>query len=588
MSSTGSKKRSKKKSQSLSVRAQSVEEVFGQVSDVVASTISAPPPRVVLTPRSAEACLKHGVNPEVLRIRDLDSFWEVGIDPEIQRMRHEVYSNRRHEMMKIVRSERKRLLNREDAAKEKGGGASLTPAQILAQQQKQNSTLVEIEERRLAKMRRRQEKELEQMLAFEVKMNEIQEEMKRKSDKETRAEEKRIRDKIKRQRQMAEDRRVRELRRKAQEDAEEEMRNQMQEEMFQRDMKLLAEKKRNDRKSKIQARINDEERARKAEEHRLSTQRLFKDQQQRLKASADERARKEKIRMDKVQYKRDLDQQAHSMRRQEIQERILSNLDMAKAREEKRKTDFFQKKDYHERLRNQALAEQAKDREMKNRENFLMEQKRQLALQATREKEEQDKEMMLQKFDNDAKFVEKLNEVRGKEHALLKERENLNKQLKQENVERIKRIQEYKRLETLRKISEGDQRTEEMIRRKEEIIAQRRRAGLKTKMQKDQIMEVLDKSRSNGGQAIKMLTQVLGSTDEVGGKKKKKKKKKLPPSYEEDTSALGPPPDAPSLQARLAQTTDDTTQMPYTSPYEGGMGGEGEDGEMPKHETVTF
>ena len=67
----------------------------------------------MLTPRSAEACLKHGVNPEVLRIRDLDSFWEVGIDPEIQRMRHEVYSHRRHEMMKIVRGERKRLLNME-------------------------------------------------------------------------------------------------------------------------------------------------------------------------------------------------------------------------------------------------------------------------------------------------------------------------------------------------------------------------------------------------------------------------------------------------------------------------------------------
>ena len=51
-------------------------------------------------------------------------------------------------MMKIVRSERKRLLNMEAATIEKGGGASLTPAQILAQQQKQNSTLVEIEERR--------------------------------------------------------------------------------------------------------------------------------------------------------------------------------------------------------------------------------------------------------------------------------------------------------------------------------------------------------------------------------------------------------------------------------------------------------
>ena len=41
-------------------------------------------------------------------------------------------------------------------------------------------------------------------------------------------------------------------------------------------------------------------------------------------------------------------------------------------------------------------------------------------------------------------------------------------------------------------------------------------------------------------------------------------------------------------QARLAQTTDDTTQMPYTSPYEQGMGGEEEGQDMPKHETVTF
>jgi len=78
-----------------------------QVSDVAASTITPPPPRVILTPRSAEACLKHGINPEVLRIRDLDSFWEPKIEPEIQRMRHETYGRRRHEMMKIGRTERR-------------------------------------------------------------------------------------------------------------------------------------------------------------------------------------------------------------------------------------------------------------------------------------------------------------------------------------------------------------------------------------------------------------------------------------------------------------------------------------------------
>ena len=297
--------------------------------------------------------------------------------------------------------------------------------------------------------------------------------------------------------------------------------------------------------------------------------------------------------MDKVKFKRDADQARYSQRRKEIETRILKNLEMAKHREEKRKTDFFEKKDYHERLRAQALAEQHKQRERKNRESFMMEQKRQLALQAVREHEDNVREMTLQKFDNDAKFVEQLNEVRGKEHAIMKERENLKKQLKQENVERIRRINEYKRLETLRKINEGDRRTDEMMKRKEEIITQRRLAGLKTKMQKDQIMEVLESSRANGSRAIKMLTQVLSTDSDMAksGKKKKKKKKKGG-SPQRSTSAgdgmggsmeasetLGPPPDAPSLQARLAQTTDDQ-QMPYVSPYDDEM--------MPKGETVTF
>ena len=80
----------------LQQRALTVEEVFGSVSDVQASGLNPPPARTVLTPRSAEACLKHGVNPEILRIRDLESFNEAGLDPAIQRMRSEAYSQRRY------------------------------------------------------------------------------------------------------------------------------------------------------------------------------------------------------------------------------------------------------------------------------------------------------------------------------------------------------------------------------------------------------------------------------------------------------------------------------------------------------------
>eukprot|EP00644_Phytophthora_capsici_P011924 jgi/Phyca11/106408/e_gw1.12.941.1 len=56
------------------LRAQTIEEVFATLSNSRSSGLNPPPERIVLTPRSAEACLRCGVNPETLKIRDLDSF----------------------------------------------------------------------------------------------------------------------------------------------------------------------------------------------------------------------------------------------------------------------------------------------------------------------------------------------------------------------------------------------------------------------------------------------------------------------------------------------------------------------------------
>ena len=151
-------------------RAFNIEELFTSVSNIQASSLAAPPARVTLTPRSAEACLKHGVNPEILRIRDLDSFWEMGISPAIQRMRHEAYSQRRHDMMKLIRIERKRLLTIEqeerEAAQGIGGAVPTGPSaaeRIMAEQAKLNVAAIELEKKRLEKMKLKQEKEIEQV-----------------------------------------------------------------------------------------------------------------------------------------------------------------------------------------------------------------------------------------------------------------------------------------------------------------------------------------------------------------------------------------------------------------------------------------
>lgn len=127
--------RSSEKKAKAKKRELSIEEVFASVSTVQASGLNPPPARTVLTPRSAEACLKHGINPEILRIRDLESFFDVTVDPAVQRMRHEAYSQRRHEMMALVRTERKKIVNAEvKAGMTSGETEGLTPGAIIAAQ----------------------------------------------------------------------------------------------------------------------------------------------------------------------------------------------------------------------------------------------------------------------------------------------------------------------------------------------------------------------------------------------------------------------------------------------------------------------
>lgn len=166
-SSNGGKSSTRRKKKSIPPI--SLEDVFNQVSMVTSSNINPPPAKVVLTPRSAEVCLKLGINPEILEIRDIDSFWEPGIDPAVQRIRHEAYVQRRYDTMKQCRLERKRMAVAElDSATNINSVETMTPEMILEQQKQQNASLIQIEMQRIANMQRRQQKELESMIQVSV------------------------------------------------------------------------------------------------------------------------------------------------------------------------------------------------------------------------------------------------------------------------------------------------------------------------------------------------------------------------------------------------------------------------------------
>lgn len=155
-----------------------LDEVFNTVSFVRSSSLLvADETDVVLTPRSAKACTNLGVNPEVLKIRELESFWESNLDPEIIRIRHSAYVERRHDLMRKCVAERKRVLNEEaqlmtSLVKTLDVGENtreMTAAQLIMEQEKaKNSEMIRIEMKKLRKIKQRQEKELQQMVAVRV------------------------------------------------------------------------------------------------------------------------------------------------------------------------------------------------------------------------------------------------------------------------------------------------------------------------------------------------------------------------------------------------------------------------------------
>ena len=126
--------------------------------------------------------------------------------------------------MKSCRQERKKLINMEASQaveKKKPAKGQATPEQMFQEQMQQGATLIELEKKRVEKMKLRQQKELEQMIDYEMHRAKMQEDMNKRMDEQRRREEVQRKQADVRARRKAEERRVRELQKRAQEEAEE-------------------------------------------------------------------------------------------------------------------------------------------------------------------------------------------------------------------------------------------------------------------------------------------------------------------------------------------------------------------------------
>jgi hypothetical protein len=573
---SGTSKKSKKKVDPISL-----EEVFNKVSNVNASGLNPPPGRIVLTPRSAEVCLKLGINPDVIKIRDIDSFWEPGIEPSVQRMRHEAYVQRRYETMKECRMERKRLMNAEFEAATTIAPTStaLTPEQLLEKQKELTSSLVATEMARIKKMQKRQEKELDQMIQYEVNRAKVAQDMEMRIQAAKKKDELRKKQQEKRLKLTAEERRLKELQKAALEEVEEENRKALAHDMHVKEMELAAQRARKEKNEKVRRRELEVERKLKLQEQQAKVAKFFADEQARMRANLETLHLAEEKKQAAQNEKQAALKAELSKRRAAIEKRIETNMKVARMVEQKRKDDFETKQEAFERKRLEQMTKEEEARNLHIQEVQLQEQRRRLILIQKRKEEEIKAESMLEQFEEEEIHVLEVQEAREHGQQMLKEKQALRKQMKLENVERVRRVNEYKRMNILKSIEDKDARVTKMMSSKNSLIEDRRKAGQKTRLQKEKIAAVMEEVRTNATKAQQLITKAMtGSVtlDSLIGTQDKKKKKKK--GTMRSTSDILGDTNGMSMDEMEAQGFDASKEYgatggdgssTYKSPYEG-------------------
>ncbi|EEY65081.1 uncharacterized protein PITG_16548 [Phytophthora infestans T30-4] len=517
-------------------RAQAIEEVFATLSNARSSGLNPPPERIILTPRSAEACLRCGVNPETLKIRDLDSFYDPDVTTAVQRMRHEAYSLRRHEEMQTLRAEKRKLLEAED----RGG---VIPSRLVAisgpkrgshsanglpssssgsPATKNSSSLLNIERQRLEKVRQRQERELEHNARVR---DEDEPTATRKQPTRWSARSDSTKPwsvlRLRFAQELAVEKRAREIKKKTQLDAEEERRKEMATQLAAPDRALAEEKARQDKVRRLEAREREEERKIKAEEHRAQTEALLRAQQTEIQTRLKELDLAEKAREEMVELQRAERATAMDTRRREVTQRIQKNLRASKKLEAQRKREIQRKQAAREAVRRAHEEEERRSRELQTQQQLALEKKRQLVLEETRREEARRRQELLERQRETERNVQQVQRSQEQQRALRSEYRKLQAQLKADKVERMKRVQEYQRLEMLRRLQDTEARTQHMLNEKESLVTRRKQLAIRTKIQRDLIMRTMEnvKITKKWHQASKTIEKVLngGNTNRPGG-----------------------------------------------------------------------
>ena len=306
-----------------------------------------------LTPRSAEACRRTGIEPSELLPLPLEAFREPGQRPEVEKKRMERYEQLRVEAYQTVRAERDRILKETGDATPFVGNATMvassssgklkhaktsgSAAKLEEQASAQENANEAAELRALERIKKKQQAEIEQMLMFEIRAAQLAQEKQEKVAALQAADAREKADRAMRQKQAAEARMKQELERKeAEVAAERDSRRRQRADMEQQMRRQAAEEEAERVLLRARGR-RERERAAKQAARREKQEQLYKQQQDEAYAKQELDAEREAARLARLEEKRQRAAEEMQVSRERAQRRIALTMQMKEERSEQQR-----------------------------------------------------------------------------------------------------------------------------------------------------------------------------------------------------------------------------------------------------------
>lgn len=357
------------------------------------------------------------------------------------------------------------------------------------------NAMLEMEEKRIEALKRRQEKEISKIVEREQTLAELQQKIKRAEDEEIKrkklhekkvAEEKILAQK-KHQARQAEQKRL---------EAEEAERKREIERKDAAVAEKLA-KKRLEMEHQLakEARMRDEERKRKVEESRQKTEALLKMQEDLAEKNRQSMMEREARILAQLEEKKQRKKEELAISREKAAIRIAEAIEKHHSLHEAKKAEFDRRQAEAElRAKEAEVAEREKLKKQSDARDRRNKMRLTRLIDAYKKRGEHRQEIVSRRQEKDSVYSI-VQAERAAHIAMLKFQTDLKLRDKLDNVERVARQNEFKRLQTMQRIATTEERYEEIQAKKEQMLRKHMDESKAALCRKHEISDAMERMR---------------------------------------------------------------------------------------------